>query len=150
MITDAKTGDTTSRYLLVPYYGYDIDRINEIREADIAANSSYSYYVGYDNLPTVKSTKDKIILYRKNNANKYMVVPADDSGIAKANDAIAKDVGFYEYNIIYSVVPALTGNESYTTIQDGGTFYYILLKDNDQRPDTNSVKRYANGRRDDD
>ncbi len=148
-ITDAKTGKTSNRYLLVPYYGYDIDRINQIREEDIAANSSYSYYVGYDNFPTVKSTKDKIILYRKNNANKYMVVPADDSGIAKANNAIAKDVGFYEYNIIYSVVPVLTGNESYTTIQDGGTFYYILLKDNDQRPDANSVKRYANGIKDD-
>ncbi len=149
-ITDSKTGAVSNRYLLVPYYGYDIDRINQIREADIAANSAYSYYVGYATLPTVNSTKDKIIMYRKNNANKYMVVPADDSGIAKANDAIAKDVGFYEYNIIYSVVPAVSGSETYMTVQDGGTFYYILLKDKEQTPDTNLAKRYANGRRDDD
>lgn len=148
-ITDAKTGAVSNRYLLVPYYGYDIDRINQIREADIAANSSYSYYVGYDTLPTVKSTKDKIIMYRKNNANRYMVVPADDSGIAKANDAIAKDIGFYEYNVIYSNIPTLTGNEIYITFQNNGTTYYILLKDKDQSPDTNFAKRYANGVKED-
>lgn len=148
-ITDAKTGKYIYRYLLVPYYGYDADRISEIKNNDISSNSAYSYYIGYSSAPTVNSAKDQTIMYRKGNTYKYMVVPADNSGIAKANEAIAKDVGFYEYNVIYPSMPTVTGTEIYNQFKYGGTVYYVLLKDADQSIDANLAVRYANGVKDD-
>lgn len=147
-VMDSTTGKATNRYLLVPYTAYDSDRIKAIKEADIASNSAYSYYVGYTTWPSVNNNTDKIISYRKGNTAKYMVVPKDDSGIAKANDAIAKDTGIYEYNVIYSAMPAAGANEKVVTVQSGSKYYYVLIKSTDNAPDVTTATNYADGYKD--
>ena len=148
-IVDPDTGKSINRYLLIPQYGYDLNRINSIKDDDINRHSSYTYYVGYTTWPTVSNNTDQIIMYRKNNSYKYMVVPKDGSGMAKANDAIAKDTGIYEYNVIYSSQPVAADDEYIVTVQYGKSFYYVLIKRGDKSPDTSIAERYANGVKDD-
>lgn len=147
-IVDPSTAKNMTRYMLVPAIGYDYSRITTIKENDIANNSSYSYYVGYSTWPTVNNDKDKIIAYRKDNTTKYMVVPSDNSGIAKANDAIAKDTGIYEYNVIYSVQPTAANGEKVINVQSGNSIYYVLIKSEDNVPDAYVATRYADGYKD--
>ena len=148
-ITDALTGKFSTRYLLVPSYNYDADRISSIKDKDIADHSAYTYYVSYATWPTVNNNKDQIIMFKYGSVYRYMVVPKDNSGIAKANDAIAKETGIYEYNVIYSTQPTAGSNEKVVSIQYGTNYYYVLIKSDDKTPDTNLVTRYANGVKDD-
>ncbi len=149
MVTNSK-GETMNRYILIPYSSYDYDRLTKIRDEDIASHSSYTYYTGYDKWPTVTGTKDKIQMYVKGGKYRYMVVPADDSGIAQANDAIAKDTGMFEYNVIYSLLPTGTGDDHVEVVGYGGSKYYVLLKKDVQTPDSGSIfAKYANGVKDD-
>ena len=147
-ITDPSTGKISERYLLVPVNGYDVEKIKKIKDEDLSSNSAYTYYVGYTTWPTVNNSTDKIITYRKGNESRYMVVPKDDSGIAKANDAIAKDTGIYEYNVIYSVKPTATGSEKVIEAQIGISYYYVLVKSEDAAPDAYVANRYADGIKD--
>ncbi len=148
-ILDPTTGKMIDRYLLVPIYAYDEARIQQIKDSDVASNSAYSQYIGYDQYPSAIGTNDQCIMYVKNGKNKYMIVPKDGSGRAKANDAIAKDTGIYEYNVIYSTAPTAGANEKVSTIYWNTGYYYVLLKDKDQVPDQNLAIRYANGVKDD-
>lgn len=148
-VVDQDSGKSTHRYLLVPAYEYDLDRINKIKENDISDNTPYNYYIGYSTWPSINEKTDKLITYNKNNSIKYMVVPKDDSGIAKANDAISKDTGMYEYNVLYSVQPTVGEGEKMVSVQHGTNYYYVLLKTSDKTPDKNIATRYANGYKDD-
>lgn len=152
-VGDPRSGRTETHYLLVPYYGYDSDRINKIKSDDIAQNSTYEHYVGYDFLPSVDYSKDSIVSYSKNGNRKYMAVPQNDTiaGLVKANEAVLKDTGIFEYNVIYSTYPTANADSEYVaTFIDGSARYYVLLKkDTTQESNVNYYKTYANGIKDD-
>lgn len=134
-VTDASTGRLITRYMLVPYNNYDQSKIDEIKNKDQAANSTSKYYVPYTTYPTVNKNTDYIISYYKNGAPVYMVVPKNrtQSDIVKANDAILKDTSVYEYNVMYSTLPATydTNTEDYVQWQVGTQSVYILYLKND-------------------
>ena len=149
LIVEPYTNKSASRYMLIPAGGYDADKVDSIKSSDMSQYGSYGYYVGYTKWPTVYNNIDQIIMYRKDNTYKYMVVPKDGSGMAKANDAIAKDTGIYEYNVIYSTQPVASNTEKVVSVQYGKNFYYVLIKAEDKSPDTDLANRYANGVKDD-
>lgn len=151
-VRDASTGKTIDRYMVVPYYDYDKDRISSIINEDKSSNNVYSYYVAYSEWPNVTgNSNDKVIWYTKGNTTKYMVVPADNSGIIKANDAIYKDTGIYEYNVRYSAYPtgAIGNGDDVAVGQTGSSTVYILYKTNDFTTPGAAVKasenNYADG-----
>ena len=151
-VREALTGRTINRYMLVPYNS-DLDRITEIKNEDMKINNAYNYYVPLTEWPNVlASSNDKVILYRKGNTTKYMVVPADDSGIIKANDAIYKDTGIYEYNVRYSTSPTASDGEAVAVGQSGSNYIYILYKtsvyDSTNAAVNASVTNYADGIKD--
>lgn len=144
MITDPITGKTINRYMLVPYYTYDNDRIQQIIDEDKEANNVYKYYTPYSTYPNSVAKNDKVIMYSKGNSTRYMVVPKDNSGIIKANDAIYKDTGFYEYNVRYSTSPNPLDGERVAVAQSGRTLLYILYKPTDDYDDKAAVDSSAN------
>ena len=150
MITDPITGKTINRYMLVPYYTYDNDRIQQIIDEDKEANNVYKYYTPYSAYPNSVAKNDKVIMYSKGNSTRYMVVPRDNSGIIKANDAIYKDTGFYEYNVRYSTSPTPVDGERVAVAQSGRTLLYILYKPTDDYDDKAAVdaNNYADGIKD--
>lgn len=129
-VTDAVTGKIVTRYMLVPYNNYDQTKIDEIKNKDQAANSTSKYYTAYSTYPTINKNTDYIISYYKNGAPVYMVVPKNrtQSDIVKANDAILKDTGIYEYNVMYSTLPTTydVNTEDYVQWQVGTQNVYIL------------------------
>lgn len=131
-IIDKSTGKTVTRYMLVPY-GADRDKVNEIINKDQNANPVYKYYTPYSTYPSsINSSTDTVIIYTKGTSLMYMIVPRnnDQSSITKANDAIYKDTGVYEYNVMYSTKPASYDAETeyYVALPYGNTTYYILYK----------------------
>lgn len=136
-VTDPVTGRIIRRYLLVPYNNYDQTKVDEIKNKDQAANSTSKYYTAYATYPTINKTTDYIISYYKNGSPVYMVVPKNrtQSDIVKANDAILKDTGIYEYNVMYSTLPADTSydvnTEDYVQWQVGTQSVYILYRKTD-------------------
>lgn len=129
-VTDAVTGKVVTRYMLVPYNNIDQAKIDEIKNKDQAANSTSKYYTAYSSYPTINKNTDYIISYYKNGSPVYMVVPKNrtQSDIVKANDAILKDTGIYEYNVMYSTLPATydVNTEDYVQWQVGTQSVYIL------------------------
>lgn len=130
-IIDKSTGKTVTRYMLVPY-NVDRNRVNDIIKADQDANPVYKQYTPYSTYPTnINSSTDTVIFYTKGNTLMYMIVPKDSNqnDITKANDAIYKDTGVYEYNVMYSSRPTSydSSTESYTEVNN----YYILYKTTD-------------------
>lgn len=129
-VNDPITGRIITRYLLVPYNNPDRTKIDEIKSKDQAANSTSKYYVAYSTYPTINKNTDYIISYYKNGAPVYMVVPKNrtQSDIVKANDAILKDTGIYEYNVMYSTLPTTydVNTEDYVQWQVGTQSVYIL------------------------
>lgn len=129
-VNDPITGKLTTRYLLVPYNNYDQTKIDEIKNKDQAANSTSKYYTPYATYPTVNKNTDYIISYYKNGSPVYMVVPKNRTQveITKANDAILKDTGVYEYNVMYSTLPTTydVNTEDYVQWQVGTQSVYIL------------------------
>ncbi len=129
-VNDPVTGRAVTRYLIVPYNNYDQTKIDEIKNKDQAANSTSKYYTAYSTYPTINKNTDYIISYYKNGAPVYMVVPKNrtQSDIVKANDAILKDTGIYEYNVMYSTLPTTydVNTEDYVQWQVGTQSVYIL------------------------
>lgn len=129
-VLDSATGRTVTRYMLVPY-NVDRSKADAIKQKDQEANKVYQYYTAYTTYPTVNTTTDSVIMYRKNNSYVYMIVPKNDANsVIKANDAILKDTGVYEYNVMYSTAPTnydLT-TEGFVPLTSGNTTYYILYK----------------------
>ncbi|MDE7288358.1 MAG: Ig-like domain-containing protein, partial [Oscillospiraceae bacterium] len=130
MVTDSQTGKVITRYMLVPYNDYDQTKVEEIKKKDQNANSTSKYYTAYSSYPTINKATDYVILYYKNGTPVYMVVPKNStqSDIVKANDAILKDTGVYEYNVMYSSLPTSydVNTEDYVQWQVGSQSVYIL------------------------
>ena len=129
-VNDPVTGRAITRYMLVPYNNYDQNKVDEIKNKDQAANSTSKYYTAYATYPTVNKNTDYVISYRKNSADVYMVVPKNrtQTDVVKANDAIFKDTGIYEYNVMYSTAPTNydVNTEDYVQWQVGTQSVYIL------------------------
>ncbi|MDE6595454.1 MAG: Ig-like domain-containing protein, partial [Oscillospiraceae bacterium] len=128
-VTDAATGRLITRYMIVPYNDYDKTKIDDIKTKDQNANMTYKYYTSYSTYPTVNKNTDYIISYYKNGAPVYMVVPKNrtQTDVVKANDAILKDTGVYEYNVMYSTLPTYDVNtEDYVQWQVGTQSVYII------------------------
>lgn len=130
-IIDRSSGKTVTRYMLVPYNA-DRNRVNDIIKADQDANPVYKQFTPYSTYPTnINSSTDTVIFYTKGNTLMYMIVPknSNQNDITKANDAIYKDTGVYEYNVMYSSRPTSydSSTESYTEVNN----YYILYKTTD-------------------
>lgn len=129
-IIDPVTGKPITRYIIAPY-NFDQSKIDEIKNKDLSLNSSnYKYYTAYASYPTINKTTDYVILYYKNGTPVYMVVPKNStqSDIVKANDAVLKDTGVYEYNVMYSTMPASydATTEDYVQWQVGSQSVYVL------------------------
>lgn len=134
-VTDPATGKLINRYMLVPYNNYDQTKIDEIKQKDQNANQTYQYYTVYTTYPTINKTTDYVIQYYKGSAMLYMVVPKNSTqaDIVKANDAILKDTGVYEYNVMYSTLPSTydVNTEDYVQWQSGSQVVYILYQKTD-------------------
>ena len=151
-VTDSSTGRTINRYMLVPYYTYDFDRVQQLIDDDKESNNVYKYYTPYTSYPNSVGNSDKVIMYSKAGTTRYMVVPRDNSGIVKANDAIYKDTGVYEYNVRYSTNTTPGDGERVAVAQSGRTFMYILYKVTNNYTDemavNDSANNYADGIKD--
>lgn len=153
-VVDTATSKYITRYMLLPR-SYDVNRVNEIKQKDQDANQVYKYYTPYDNYPTVNSNTEKVISYYKNNRLRFMVIPTTTSSIVKVNDAIYKDTGVYEYNVMYSAQPVISndGTEDYVSFTQDFQTVYILYKitDSNGNPVTrndvisNAMNKYADG-----
>ncbi len=127
-ITDPTTGKTVARYMLVPYSGYDADKIAQIKANDMNSNSGYTYYQVYSTYPTINSSTDLVVMYTKNGSYRYMVVPLTGADVVKRNDAIKNDTGIYEPYIMYSTAPTPnTDNSEYVIKSQYGTQYVYIL-----------------------
>lgn len=155
-VNDPVTGRTITRYMLVPY-NYDQTKVDEIKNKDQAANSTSKYYTAYSTYPTINKNTDYVILYYKGSTPVYMVVPKNSTqaDIVKANDAILKDTGVYEYNVMYSSLPTTydSNTEDYVQWQVGSQSVYILYLKTDangypvtaQTAITNATNNRADG-----
>ena len=142
--------------MLVPYNNYDQTKIDEIKNKDQSTNATYQRFIIYSTMPTVNNTTDEVIWFMSGGTWKYMIVPksASTTDIVKANDAILKDTGVYEYNVLYSTMPTNTAiDERLAQGRIGSNYVYVLYKpDNTTQPanqDANAVnaamKNYADG-----
>ncbi|MDE5742101.1 MAG: Ig-like domain-containing protein [Oscillospiraceae bacterium] len=155
-VTDALTGRLTTRYMLVPYNNYDQTKIDEIKNKDQNTNMTYQRFVIYTTMPTVNNTTDEVIWFLNGGAWKYMIVPksASTTDIVKANDAILKDTGIYEYNVLYSTEPANTAaDERLAHGRIGSNHVHVLYKpdsttqtpNQDQNAVNAAMNNYADG-----
>lgn len=155
-VTDASTGRLITRYMLVPYNNYDQSKIDEIKNKDQNANMTYQRFTIYATMPTVNNTTDEVIWFTNSGTWKYMIVPKNASvtDYVKANDAILKDTGIYEYNVLYSTAPSSTAaDERLASGRIGSSTVYVLYKPDVSTPpanqDSNAVttamKTYADG-----
>lgn len=128
MITDPSTGKTITRYMLVPYTEWDQAKIDAIKEADMNANNAYTYYKIYTKYPQIDPATELVVMYTKNGAYRYMVVPIKGADILKRNEAIKNDTGIYEPYIMYETKPVAdsTKGEYILTAQYGTKTVYIL------------------------
>ncbi|MBP1548402.1 MAG: Ig-like domain-containing protein [Oscillospiraceae bacterium] len=128
IVTDPATGKNTTRYMLVPYSEWDQDKIDKIKAEDMNSNSGYSYYQVYAKYPTIDAAKDLVVMYTKNGAYRYMVVPIENTDVVKRNDAIKNDTGVYEPYIMYSTAPTpnTTAGEYVVKSQFGSKYIYVL------------------------
>ncbi len=104
-VIDGSTGKTITRYMLVPYYNYDQNKVDEIINKDKNSNNVYSYYNIYSTYPTINAQTDDVITYTKNGTWRYMVVPKTGSDVLKINETIKNDTGVYEAYIMYESQP---------------------------------------------
>lgn len=155
-VTDPVTGKLITRYMLVPYNNYDQTKIDEIKSKDQNANMTYQRFTIYTTMPTVNNTTDEVIWFSNSGSWKYMIVPknASTTDIVKANDVILKDTGIYEYNVLYSTMPANTAvDERLAQGRIGSNYVYVLYKPDSAaltpNQDANAVnaamKNYADG-----
>ncbi|MGN1304497.1 MAG: Ig-like domain-containing protein [Oscillospiraceae bacterium] len=148
--TNAATGkiEAQSRYMLVPL-GYDVDKVNEIKNKDTNTNVSVQPYTVYSTLPIIDSKVYKVIQWTKGtNENRYMVVPISNCDYVKRNDIVRKDVGYFSYYVAYSERPTVGTSDnqavySLTLQESDGTLreIYILYnpKDSDYQTKINAA-----------
>jgi len=120
------TGKTVTRYMLVPYYNFDEDRIQEIIDNDKNTNNVYSYYTVYTKQPVIRNSNDMLLWFTKNGSLRYMVVPKTGVDVLKRNDAIQKETGVYEPYVIYSTAPTAAAGQYVSTAQYGNKYVYVL------------------------
>lgn len=156
-VTDPTTGRLITRYMLVPANNYDQTRIDEIKQKDQNANMTYQRFTIYTTMPTVNNTTDEVIWFMSGGTWKYMIVPksASTTDYVKANDAILKDTGIYEYNVLYSTMPAnaAAADERLAQGRIGSSYVYVLYKPDATIPTANqdanavntAMKTYADG-----
>lgn len=151
-VNDAATGAVIKRYMVVPYYNYDEDKINKIINEDKGSSTNYNYYIPYSSIPTVNASTDTIVMYQKEGVLKYMVVPLSSgiSEVIKANDAIQKDTGLYEYNVMYSTKPVTTSlSEKVVSGRIGTATVYVLYDTSKYSNDSDAFNaarnNYADG-----
>lgn len=127
-VIDGSTGKTITRYMLVPYYNYDQDKIDKIIADDKGASNVYNYYTIYNTYPTVNAQTDDVVMYTKSGAWRYMVVPKTGVDILKRNEAIKNDTGVYEPYVMYETSPtANTANGEYVLKAGYGTKTVYVL-----------------------
>ena len=156
-VTDPATGRLITRYLLAPYNGYDQTKVDDIKNKDQNANMTYQRFTIYTTQPTVNNTTDEVIWFSSGGTWKFMIVPknATVTDYVKANDAILKETGIYEYNVLYSTMPANAAADGERLAQGriGSSYVYVLYKPDGLTPvanqDANAVntamKTYADG-----
>ena len=148
--TNATTGkvEAQSRYMLVPF-GYDTEKVNEIKNKDTNTNIGVQPYTVYSTLPIIDSKVYKVIQWTKGtNENRYMVVPIANCDYIKRNDIVRKDVGYFSYYVAYSERPTVGTSDnqavySLTRQEADGTLreIYILYnpKDSDYQTKINAA-----------
>lgn len=155
VVTDPMTGRNVARYLIAPY-NFDQAKIDEIKQKDMNANATYQNFTIYTTMPTVNNTTEEVIWFMSGGTWKYMVVPknASTNDIVKANDAILKETGIYEYNVLYSSAPAtFAADEKLATGRIGSNYVYVLYRpdsmtasgDQDANAVNAAMKNYADG-----
>lgn len=155
VVTDAATGKLVTRYLIAPY-NYDQSKIDEVKQKDMNANTTYRNFTIYTTMPTVNNSTEEVIWFMSGGTWKYMIVPknASTNDIIKANDAILKDTGVYEYNVLYSSMPTTTAaDERLAQGRIGSSYVYVLYKPDNTMQVTNqdanavnaAMKNYADG-----
>jgi hypothetical protein len=102
------TGVTISRYVLLPY-GYDATRLANLKEADLEANQSFTYYKVLNTYPINAGTGNDIFSWQNpsTGAIKYMIVPRINCDFVQRNDAVFSDTGIYCYYNTYSTSPTV-------------------------------------------
>lgn len=127
-VIDGATGKSITRYMLIPYYNYDQDKIDKIIADDRGASNVYTYYTIYDSYPTINAQTDNVVTYTKSGKWRYMVVPKAGVDIVKRNETIKNDTGVYEAYIMYETSPtANTAKGEYVLpMQYGSKIIYVL------------------------
>ncbi|MDR0974370.1 MAG: hypothetical protein LBL80_01620 [Ruminococcus sp.] len=107
------TGVTITRYVILPS-GYDTNRFEQLKAADIEENQSFSLYVATDIFPTNPGAGNQVFSWRnpKSGKYRYMVVPTKDCDFLARNDAVYKDTGVYCYFNAYSSSPTVASGET--------------------------------------
>lgn len=155
VVTDPATGRLVTRYIIAPY-NFDQSKIDEIKQKDQSANATYQNFTIYTTMPTVNNVTEEVIWFMSGGTWKYMVVPknASTNDIVKANDAILKETGIYEYNVLYSSAPAtFAADEKLATGRIGSNYVYVLYRpdsmtasgDQDANAVNAAMKNYADG-----
>lgn len=127
-VIDSATGKSVTRYMLIPYYNYDQDKIDKIIADDKGSSNMYNYYTIYNNYPTVNAQTDDVVMYTKGGAWRYMVVPKKGADVLKRNEAIKNDTGVYEPYVMYETSPtANTANGEYVLAAGYGTKTVYVL-----------------------
>lgn len=126
-IVDSKS---TTRYILLPPH-YDTSLLAQIKNKDLATQTS-TYYVVSSNEPTKIESTDTVISWYNSNSKsvKWMLLPANPD-ILKRNDAMSKDTGVYNYYAMYSSSPAKkTDNDKVITVMYNGKTVFMLVPQN--------------------
>jgi hypothetical protein len=132
------TGVTITRYILLPF-GYDATRLANIKEADLEANQSFTYYKVLDTYPMNAGAGNDIFSWQNPTTGKikYMIVPRVNCDFVARNDAIFGDTGKYYYFNAYSTSPTVADQTKemihVVNLQTGGFSkrVYILIDKTD-------------------
>lgn len=127
-VIDPSTGKNVTRYMLVPYYNVDEEKVDKIISEDRGSGSNYAYYTVYATRPIINTETDSIVQFTNKGVWKYMVVPKKNPDILKRNEAIKNDTGVYEPYVMYetSPTPNTAAGEYVLPSQYGTKIIYVL------------------------
>lgn len=109
-VSNSTTGSSL-RYMLVPF-GYDQTKVDSAKNKYEYTTSSTAAYEITSTLPNVDTKVYKVIQWKKNDANRYMVVPINNCDYIKRNDLVRKDVGYFSYYVAYSEKPTVSSSDT--------------------------------------
>ncbi len=109
-VSNTTTGSSL-RYMLVPF-GYDQTKVDSAKNKYEYSTSYVAAYEITSTVPNVDTKVYKVILWKKNNANRYMVVPINNCDYIKRNDLVRKDVGYFSYYVAYSDAPTVSVSDT--------------------------------------